>query len=53
MWFGRFTTGSQILGAGNTRTLPWKGSEADTCPGLALRPPAKAETRYYHMACGP
>jgi hypothetical protein len=53
-WFGRFTTGSQILGAGNTRTLPWKGSGADTCPGLAPPPPpAKAETRYYHMACGP
>jgi hypothetical protein len=53
MWFGRFTTDSQILGAGNTRTLPWKGSGADTCPGLAPRPPLKSETRYYHMASGP
>jgi hypothetical protein len=53
MWFGRFTTGSQILGAGNTQTLPWKGSGADTCPGLAPCPLAKAETCYYHMASGP
>jgi hypothetical protein len=37
MWFGQFTTGSQILGAGNTRTLPWKGSGADPCLGVAPR----------------
>jgi hypothetical protein len=41
MWSGWFTTGSQILGAGNTRTLPWKGSRVDTCPGLAPRPPPR------------
>ena len=35
MWFGRFITGSQILGAGNTRALPWEGSGADMCPRLA------------------
>jgi hypothetical protein len=44
MWLGRFTTESQILGAGNTRTQPWKGSGADTCPGLAPRPPPRRKT---------
>jgi hypothetical protein len=48
MWFGQFTIGSQILGAENTWALPWKVSGACTAP-----PPAKAETRYYHMASGP
>jgi hypothetical protein len=32
---GRFTTGSRILGAGNTQALPWEGSGANMCPGLA------------------
>ena len=48
MWFGQFTIGSQILGAENPWALPWKVSGACTAP-----PPAKAETRYYHMANGP
>jgi hypothetical protein len=34
---GQITTGSQDSGAGNTRALPWKGSGAGTCPGLAPR----------------
>jgi hypothetical protein len=37
----RFTTGSRILGAGNTRALPWEGSGADMCPGLAPRSPPR------------
>jgi hypothetical protein len=36
---GQITTGSRDAGAGNTRTLPWKGSGAGMCPGLAPRSP--------------
>jgi hypothetical protein len=32
---GLITAGSWDPGAGNTRTLPWKGSEDDMCPDLA------------------
>jgi hypothetical protein len=52
MWFGRFTTGSQILGAGNTRACPGRGPGQTRVWGLHRAPPAKAETRYYHMASG-
>jgi hypothetical protein len=38
---GQITTGSRDSGAGNTRTLPWKGSGAGTRPGLALGSPLR------------
>jgi hypothetical protein len=32
---GLITARSRDFGAGNTQTLPWKGSEDDMCPDLA------------------
>jgi hypothetical protein len=41
MGSGLITVGSRGFGARNTRTLPWKGSRDDTCPGLAPRSPLR------------
>jgi hypothetical protein len=41
MGSGLITAGSRDSGAGNTRTLPWKGPGDDTCPGLPPRSPLR------------
>jgi hypothetical protein len=43
---GLITVGSRDFGAGNTRTLPWKGSGDDMCPDLAWCEPDHATSLF-------
>jgi hypothetical protein len=48
--FGLITAGSRDSRAGNTQTLPWKGSGDDMCPDLAWCEPDHATSLFSSQA---